>query len=175
MALVDCDQVLLLDLLGRVLSQSHNEPGQVADVDSWQPVLAIADDWQCGQLWVQRDPSAPEEFIKAVVSLTVSINQAAANDVDSELLVEFRRAHRQVFNVLRLLEPRERYAFAEVSISECTSAFLSVSPGRNGRDDDQGLVLEVLIGPWLTKDLDDLLGFFQVSAALKVDDEDVAH
>ena len=121
-------------------------------------------------------PCSPEEFIEDVVGFAMAVGKAAADDMDSEVLVKFGGRQGQVLEVLHHLVSWERDASLEVSICEAFLAFLkhSVGPCEDGGDEDEDLGLGVGLVDRLSQDLDDLLGFLEVSAAEQVNDDLVA-
>ena len=73
-------------------------------MDRGQVVVALPNHGESSELWVEADPSPPKKFIEYVVLLTISIQEASANDVHPQplrILTE-RQGHQ-----LQLLDPLE--------------------------------------------------------------------
>ena len=94
--LVHCNEVLLFDQGGWLRGEVLDEAGQVFDVNGGQVVVARVDHWERSQVWMQREPRSPEEFIEDVVGLTMAVRQATADHTNLDVLVELLRGHSQI-------------------------------------------------------------------------------
>ena len=66
---------------------------------------------------MQRNPCSTEELIEPIICLAKPVDQAAANYMDAEFLVELGCAECHIFDVFHLLELWERDTGGKVGIS----------------------------------------------------------
>lgn len=58
---------------------------QIIDVNSWNPILTMTDNWKRGQLRVKTQPGTSVKLIEDVIGFTIAIRKAGANDKYSEV------------------------------------------------------------------------------------------
>ena len=133
LTLVNRYEILLSDRYSLLRAEVGHETRQVFHMDRRQEVIAVVDNRERGQVWVEGEPRPPEELIEDVVSFTMAVGQATAHDMYTEILVEFCGGDGQVLDMLHHLESWEGHSLLEIFISEVALAFreLCVRPGED--------------------------------------------
>ena len=133
LTLVNRDEILLSDRYSLLGAEVGHETRQVLHMDRRQEVIAVVNNGERGQVWVEGEPRPPEEFVEDVVGFTMAEGQTTAHDMHTEVLVELCGGDGQVLDMLHHLEPREGHTPLEIFISEVALAFreLCVRPGED--------------------------------------------
>ena len=82
---------------------------------------------------MERKPCSSEELVEDIICFTVAIWKTTTHNVNSKILVEFRRCQGQILKMFDHLVSWERNTFLEIGISERILSFfkLSVGPGED--------------------------------------------
>ena len=133
LTLIDSDKILLSDRYSLLGAQVSHETRQVLHMDCWQEVIAVVNDRERSQVWMEGEPRPPEELVEDVVGFSMAERQAAAHDMHTEILVEFCGRDGQVLDMLNHLESWEGHTPLVIFISEVALAIseLGVCPGED--------------------------------------------
>jgi len=80
--LVDCEEAASEWLA--ICEDEIDGACQVGDVYCWQTVVAFFDDWKSCELGMEADPGSSEELVEDIVLLSISIDEAGPNNMNTQ-------------------------------------------------------------------------------------------